>query len=284
MRATMRSLACGVLAAGLLVGCGLPTDQIGERVKILMQKKFDSDPQFKEWLLYVTRVQVLKQSENRYLGMATVMYKEEPHDIPVEITVDGSKVMWLIQPGGLMFITQSLLKAASERPPTMKPSAPTQAAAQTDAEQQPVEAPRKAEMQAAPTPGRIGESRAQIYARYGKPQQLVDGVAVFLKGDFVIAVSFFQEKADALMFTKLPKDVLGRWNEMSDNEIQTLLQACGGERKWECYGMHRWQTEDVTLFAFYNDLDNMLGVLSKAHLERSALEKKSEEEKKLQGF
>ena len=88
----MRSLACGVLSVALLVGCGLSTDQIGETVKILMQQKFDSDAQFKEWNLYVTRVLVLKQGENRYQGMATVMYEGKPHDIPVEITANGSGV------------------------------------------------------------------------------------------------------------------------------------------------------------------------------------------------
>jgi ABC-type uncharacterized transport system auxiliary subunit len=110
MRAAMRALACGVLAAALLVGCALSTDQIGETVKTSMQQKFDSDAQFKEWHLSATRVQVLKQSENRYQGMATVMHEGEPQDIPVEITADGSNVMWQVQPGAFMFVAQKELQ------------------------------------------------------------------------------------------------------------------------------------------------------------------------------
>ena len=104
MRSKMRALALGVLAVALLIGCGQSTEQIGETVKTSMQQKFDSDAQFKEWHLSVTRVQVLKQSENRYQGMATVIYEGDSHDVPVEITADGSNVMWQTPSGSFMFV------------------------------------------------------------------------------------------------------------------------------------------------------------------------------------
>jgi hypothetical protein len=81
-------------------------EQIGETVKTSMQQKFDSDAQFKEWHLTVTKVQVLKQAENRYQGIATVMHEGEPRDVPVDITADGSNVMWQAQAGAFMFVTQ----------------------------------------------------------------------------------------------------------------------------------------------------------------------------------
>jgi VCBS repeat-containing protein len=104
MRSKIRALALGVLAAALLIGCGQSTDQIGETVKTSMQYKFDSDSQFKQWHLSVTSVQVLKQGENRYRGIATVMHDGESHDVPVEITADGSNVMWQTPPGSFMFV------------------------------------------------------------------------------------------------------------------------------------------------------------------------------------
>jgi hypothetical protein len=104
MRSKMKELALGVLAVALLIGCGQSTEQIGETVKKSMQQKFDSDSQFKEWHLSVTSVQVLKQGENRYQGMATVMHEGESHDVPVEITADGSNVMWQAPSGSFMFV------------------------------------------------------------------------------------------------------------------------------------------------------------------------------------
>jgi len=110
MRSIMRALALGVLAVALLVGCGPSVDQIGETVKTSMQQKFDSDAPFKEWHLSVIRVQVLKQGENRYQGIATVMHEGVSHDVPVEITADGSNIMWQVQPGAFMFVAKKDLQ------------------------------------------------------------------------------------------------------------------------------------------------------------------------------
>lgn len=106
MKPIMTALAFSVLSAVLLVGCGPSAESIGETVKISMQQKFDSDTQFKEWNLSVARVQVIKQGENRYQGIATVLHEGESHDVPVEITADGSDAIWQAPPGAFMFIAQ----------------------------------------------------------------------------------------------------------------------------------------------------------------------------------
>ena len=111
----MRALVLGVLAVALLIGCGQSTEKIGEFIKTSMQQKFDSDSQFKKWHLTVTLVQVLKQGENRYQGIATVMHKGESHDVPVEITADGSNVMWQTPPGSFMFITLKELQKLEQQ-------------------------------------------------------------------------------------------------------------------------------------------------------------------------
>lgn len=105
----LKSLIC-VTALALLVACGLSTEQIGANVKVSMQEKFDSDAQFKEWGLSVTNVTAVKQGENRYQGLATVIHKGETHEIPVEITADGTNVIWQVQPGAFMFVAQKELK------------------------------------------------------------------------------------------------------------------------------------------------------------------------------
>src|SRR5262245_56371449 len=93
MKTILKGILVVAFAAILLAGCGLSNEQIGETVKTSMQQKFDTDAQFKQWRLTVTKVQVLKQGGNRYQGIATVMHEGEPHDVPVEITADGSAVM-----------------------------------------------------------------------------------------------------------------------------------------------------------------------------------------------
>jgi hypothetical protein len=110
MKTMMKYLAFSIFVALLLVGCGMSTDQIGETVKESMQQTFDTDAQFKVWHLSVTKVQVIKQSDNQYQGIATVLYEGTSHDVPVEITADDSNVMWQVQPGGFAFVAQKELQ------------------------------------------------------------------------------------------------------------------------------------------------------------------------------
>lgn len=110
MKTMIKRVAVGLLISTLLVGCGMSTEQIGEAVKTSMQQKFDSDSQLEKWHLSVTKVQVLKQGENRFQGIATVVHEGASHDVPVEITADDSNVIWQVQPGAFMFVAQKELQ------------------------------------------------------------------------------------------------------------------------------------------------------------------------------
>jgi hypothetical protein len=110
MKTMLKVIIVVAIPAILLVQCGLSTKQIAETVKTSMQQKFDSDTQFKQWHLRVTKVQVVKQGGNQYQGMATVIHEGQSHDVPIEITADGSNVMWQTQPGAFMFVAQKELQ------------------------------------------------------------------------------------------------------------------------------------------------------------------------------
>jgi signal peptidase I len=110
MQGFFRRVVATLLFAAVVVGCSMSTDQIGETVKGSMQKTFDSDAQFKEWHLTVSRVQVLKQGDNRYQGIATVIHEGTPHDVPIDITADGSNVMWKTEPAAFAFVAQQKLQ------------------------------------------------------------------------------------------------------------------------------------------------------------------------------
>lgn len=82
------------------------TDQVGETVKTSMQEKFDSDPQFKDSHMTVTSVQVLKQGDNKFQGIAKITHEGASHDVLVEITADRNNVIWRTDPGAFMFLAQ----------------------------------------------------------------------------------------------------------------------------------------------------------------------------------
>ena len=97
----------GIILLSLIVaGCGQSKEQIGETVKSSMQDKFNSDPQFINWHLTVTSVQVLSKGGNQYEGIAKITHEGTSHDVPVQITADGNNVMWQVLPGGFAFIAQ----------------------------------------------------------------------------------------------------------------------------------------------------------------------------------
>ena len=109
MKNVLRIVAL-ILVISLVAGCGLSNEDIGEAVKTSMQETFNSNPQFKEWNLTVSSVQVLKQGGNNYKGLATIMYEGTSHDVPIQITVDGNSVMWEAAPGSFMFVAQKELQ------------------------------------------------------------------------------------------------------------------------------------------------------------------------------
>ena len=102
MESITKRAAVVFFAAALLVGCGVSTEQIGETTKASIQQTFDTDAQIKTFHLTVTNVQVLKQGDNRYQGIAKVVHDGTSYDVPVEITADGSNVKWKAEPGAFV--------------------------------------------------------------------------------------------------------------------------------------------------------------------------------------
>ena len=109
MKKILQILAIMMIVA-MISGCGPSTDDIGEVVKTSMQETFDSDSNLKKYNLNVDSIQVIKKGENVYKGLVSVMYKGSPHNVMVEILVDGDNIMWEASPGSFMFIAQEELQ------------------------------------------------------------------------------------------------------------------------------------------------------------------------------
>ena len=103
MRGTLLVLLTAAVALAVS-GCGLSKEQIGKTVQTAMQTTFDTDPQFSKWQMTVTRVQVLRQGDNQFQGIATISHKGTSHNVPVAITVDGNNVAWKTEPGAFLFV------------------------------------------------------------------------------------------------------------------------------------------------------------------------------------
>ncbi len=98
----------------LFASCEQSTQDISQVIKTSMQEKFDSDADFSKHHLTVTSVDVVHQNANTYQGLAHLSYKGTTHDVEVDITADGSNVIWKAPPGSFLFVAQDELKALQD--------------------------------------------------------------------------------------------------------------------------------------------------------------------------
>lgn len=104
------------LVSLLLVACGPSPEKVGEMVKTSMQQTFSTDKQFSQFGLTVESVQAIKESDNRYQGMATIRHDGTTHNVPVQITAQGDNVIWKTEPGAFMFVIQKELGKILQKP------------------------------------------------------------------------------------------------------------------------------------------------------------------------
>lgn len=135
---------------------------------------------------------------------------------------------------------------------------------------------------------RIGETFQQCQQRYGAPIKVDGSVAVFDMSGFRIIITFFQGKADCILYGKVEQDILGKAVEMSDNEVQKLLDINAGQSTWKkrlIISVDReWETEDGEVLAYYSTFENFLSVFSKGYAERHSAAERAKENKALERF
>ncbi|HEY5743631.1 MAG TPA: hypothetical protein VIS99_13935, partial [Terrimicrobiaceae bacterium] len=73
---------------------------------------------------------------------------------------------------------------------------------------------------------RIGETEQECAARYGEPiKQFPDNSFGYQKSDLGIIITFFNGKADAIAYRKIATNVLGKGEDISENEVEILLKS-----------------------------------------------------------
>lgn len=84
----------------------LSRTEIEDTAKGSMQQTFDTDERFATVRpVQVVRMFVALESGNTYRGLATIRSAAgTQQDVPVEVTVDGARVLWQTEPGGLSWL------------------------------------------------------------------------------------------------------------------------------------------------------------------------------------
>ncbi|GEP46178.1 hypothetical protein [Brevifollis gellanilyticus] len=112
---------------------------------------------------------------------------------------------------------------------------------------------------ASPALARIGETREQCEARYGKPVRVdeKDQRTHHEKAGFQVECHFHEDKCDHLKISHADKDASGEPLPLSDSELTTLLEASSNGKAWEIVvkddaaGSVFWTSGEV-LQAFYS--------------------------------
>jgi hypothetical protein len=143
-----------------------------------------------------------------------------------------------------------------------------------------------------PAYGRIGETIEECIVRYGEidSESEIEGrtAHIFKKSGYIIAISFYEKKADMMLLFKEEKDDLGFNVEISDNEIAILLKSNGGDTPWEPLEIvslnKQWVNNDKRLLSIYMYPGNTLTISTLDCVSRMLAKEKTEEEKSLDGF
>lgn len=94
-----------------------PSEAAANTVKSSMQHKLDTDPNLSPLNLTVVDVILVNKAGNEYKGIATIKTPEGPdHDVAVDVTADGTAVLWETAPGAFAFAAQP--SPPPPRPPT----------------------------------------------------------------------------------------------------------------------------------------------------------------------
>lgn len=98
-----------------------PSEAAATTVKSSMQHKLDTDPNLSPLNLTVVDVILVNKAGNEYKGIATVKTPEGPdHDVAVDVTADGTNVLWETAPGAFAFAAQP--SPPPPRPPAAAPA------------------------------------------------------------------------------------------------------------------------------------------------------------------
>ncbi|BDY33138.1 hypothetical protein [Mycolicibacterium mageritense] len=88
------------------------TEQLSEWVEQSMREKLGSDTELAKYGIQVTSVDLIRVSDTKYEGMASVTTNNDrinPRQVSINVTADGDRMMWQAAPGAFLFLVQDAL-------------------------------------------------------------------------------------------------------------------------------------------------------------------------------
>lgn len=102
--------------------------QIAQTVRTELQHQLDTGP-IERAHLQVGKVTVLHDQGNRYRAIASVAMDGSPHDVPLDVMVDGKKIEWNPESGAFAFVIEKafagVLRQAQALDQRQTPGAPS---------------------------------------------------------------------------------------------------------------------------------------------------------------
>jgi hypothetical protein len=136
---------------------------------------------------------------------------------------------------------------------------------------------------------RIGETREQCDARYGKPVEVIEKTqtVAYEKAGLRIECTFYENKCDSIYFIRLEKDAKGKGIPFPEDEKRILLEANSGGKPWikvptpGVTSVEDWECTDQDLSALcFTEDDIYLSITTKALRERRKARREAAEKEK----
>lgn len=131
-----------------------------------------------------------------------------------------------------------------------------------------------------PARAHLGQTVEQCRQQYGEFFPVSGDVLTFKTGNLSLIVTFYDGKADAVVYRELQTDEAGNPAMMSTTEMEQLLQSNAGGRTWKKSAADSldptWETADGELSARYNVAKRYLAILTKTYADRAEAAQKAD--------
>ena len=97
-------------------GCKPSVEDTTKSVQSSMQSKFDSDDDFSKYHMIVDSVSLIRESDNKFTGIAYIKYKGKEHELPIKVIADNKQIMWETENFAFAFLALDALKGLTNEP------------------------------------------------------------------------------------------------------------------------------------------------------------------------
>ncbi len=145
---------------------------------------------------------------------------------------------------------------------------------------------------ASPALARIGETREQCEARYGKPVRVLENpqTTIHQKAGLEVRCAFYEGKCDQIIFQHIERGADGKRLPLTELELKTLMEANSEGKAWEKgledteFGSVIWELGDLMTASLFTRPDSSLTIATKSWFDRAKAKMNPEKKGPLKDF